>query len=406
MTSNLREKYNPLYFLAALGNGGLAIGFFMYLLFMIKHPGTPITTFDHIYPVLSRGDMQSVLVGAALVGIIYFAVNHFRLLFWNIREFRLYSETEACDRLHHCNSEISLMAIPLTLAMSINVSFILGAVFVPGLWSIVEYLFPFALAGFITVGIYAFRIFSGYLGRIISTGTFDFEANNNLSQLLAPFAFSMIAVGAAAPGAMSHNVAVSTVGIFFAILFGVAAITLTLVFLVLGFMSMLKKGVGIESSPSLWIVIPIATVLGIAFVRVTSGISHNLLHLNSAPPVIMFVGLGILLSLQIFFGLVGYNTLKKIGYFKDYIHGDKKSAGSFALICPGVAFFVMGMFFVDWGLVKTGILSQFSTVYFLILLPFIYVQVITIKTLFRLNHKLLSGRENPPVALSAGNMSS
>jgi hypothetical protein len=57
---------------------------------------------------------------------------------------------------------ITLMAIPLTFAMTINVCFVLGALFVPGLWDIVEYLFPFALIGFATVGYYAIKIFMVY----------------------------------------------------------------------------------------------------------------------------------------------------------------------------------------------------------------------------------------------------
>ena len=32
--------------------------------------------------------------------------------------------------------------MPLALAMSVNVGFIIGLTFVPGLWNIVEYLFP------------------------------------------------------------------------------------------------------------------------------------------------------------------------------------------------------------------------------------------------------------------------
>lgn len=70
--------------------------------------------------------------------------------------------------------------MPLTLAMSVNVSFVVGAVFVPGLWSVVEYLFPVALAAFLAVGIYALRLYGRYLPRIVATGTFDFIANASL----------------------------------------------------------------------------------------------------------------------------------------------------------------------------------------------------------------------------------
>jgi|GEM_PF-5871052 hypothetical protein len=39
------KNFNPLIFLKSLGAGGLAISFFMYLMFMTKHKA-PIPTFD------------------------------------------------------------------------------------------------------------------------------------------------------------------------------------------------------------------------------------------------------------------------------------------------------------------------------------------------------------------------
>ena len=49
------KGYTPIYFLASLGPGGLMVSFFMYLVFMVKHKGVPLATFDHIYPQLMGG---------------------------------------------------------------------------------------------------------------------------------------------------------------------------------------------------------------------------------------------------------------------------------------------------------------------------------------------------------------
>ena len=392
MRKDLGSRYNPLFFLASLGNGGLAVSFFMYHMFMIKHPGYPMPTFEHIAPVIGGGNKAvSALVILALAGIIFFAFNHFRLLFWNLREYRLFKQSEAFCRLTKCNSEVSLMAIPLTLSMSISVLFILGAVFVPGLWSYVETLFPFALAAYLAVGVYALVIYTRYFTRIIQHGDFDFAENNNLSQLIGVFAFAMVSVGLAAPAAMSHSLPVSATAMFFAIMFAAIAVTLGLIQLILGFKSIFRYGIKQEASPTLWVMIPIITVLGIALVRLVSGVSHNLLHKDPSP-VGLFVMLSALVSVQILFGITGYFVLKKNEYFTEYIHGKKESAGSYTLICPGVAFFVLGMFFIYWGLVKTGILTMFSPAYFVILVPFVLAQFKAIQTLFRLNKKLLSSQ--------------
>ena len=238
MRRNLDHQYNPLFFLAALGAGGLAASFFMYPMFMLPHPDTPMVTFNHIWPVLTGGPIPArVLLALDLIAILFFAFLHFRLLAWNIREYRRFRRTEAFEKLKQSNTEVSLMAIPLTLAMTINVFFVLGATFVPNLWSVVEYMFPGAIAGFLAVGIYALRILVHYFARLMVNGDFDFGANNNLSQMVAIFALAMIAVGLAAPGAMSHHVEVNAVGIALSIFFASIAILLALIKLVLGFQS-------------------------------------------------------------------------------------------------------------------------------------------------------------------------
>ena len=385
----LGEQYSPLYFLAALRPGGLSITFFLYLMFMIDHPDTPMVTYNHIFPslVMDGFSVTSALTMASLAALLFFAALHFRMLAWNIREYRRFKKTSAFQKLRHSNSEVTLMALPLTLSMSINVSFILGVVLVPDLWNIVEYLFPLAIAAYAAVGIYALTIFTQYLSRLITTGDFDCIQNNNLGQMLAIFAFAMVGVGMAAPGAMSHYSQVNAVGIFLSIFFNSIAIIFGIVKFVLGFRSMLEQGIDKTASPTLWITIPILTLLGISFIRVNFGLDHGLGEPISKPS--LFILTSVILSLQLMFALIGYVVMKRLGYFDDYIHGDRQHVGSYSLICPGVALFVFGMFFIHFGLIKNGLLEKFSLNYFLLLSPLVWLQIKTILTLFKLNRKLL-----------------
>lgn len=384
---NLGGDYNPLYFLGSLGAGGTAVTFFMFLMFMTPH-ATPIPTFDTLKPLLT-GDSLLIagLVGAAMAAILFFTALHLRLLAWNIAEYRRFRRTPAFEALRSSNQEVGLMAIPLTLAMTINVGFIIGAVFVPGLWNVVEYLFPAALAAFLAVGAYALKIFTGYMTRLMTRGDFDFAANNNLSQMLAIFAFAMVSVGLAAPGAMSHHAAINAAGIFFSLLFAAVAITLGLVQFVLGFKSMLRRGIAEAASPSLWIAIPILTLLGIAFIRQHMGLHHGFGAELDKPGLFVFTSM--VLGAQLLFGLFGYSVMKRLRYFADYIHGEKKNPASFALICPGVALVVFSWFFINIGLVNNGIIEKFGIAYFALLAPVVYLQFRTIATLFRLNSRLL-----------------
>jgi hypothetical protein len=299
----------------------------------------------------------------------------------------MYKASENYKKLINTNSEISLMTIPLTFTMSINVCFVLGAVFIPGLWNIVEYLFPFALIGFCITGFYGLKIFFNYFSRLLVKGDFDFATNNNLSQMISIFAFSMIAVGFAAPGAMSHNLGINAIGIFGALFFASLSILLLIIKLTIGFKSMFEIGVSIEASPSLWIIIPILTLLGITAVRVSFGLDHNFdANLEKSS---LFTLTSIVLSLQIIFGILGYKVMKEINYFEKFVEGENRSPISFALICPGVAFMVFGMFFINFGLTYNEVIDKYSLIYFLLMLPFMFVQYRTVMYFFKLKKKFL-----------------
>jgi len=381
----LKEKYTPVYFLSSLGAGGLSVSFFMYLMFLVPHENSPMATFDFVYPVLLEGTWLSFVSAFSIVFIMGFAFLHFKLLIWNIKQYNAFKVTKAFESLLNSNAEVSLMTIPLTLAMTINVCFILGALFVPGLWDVVEYLFPLALLAFLIVGYYAIKIFVRYFSRLLTTGQFDFEKNNNLSQMISIFAFSMIAVGFAAPGAMSNYIQINAIGIFGAIFFASIALLLLVMKLILGFKGMFKYGISAETAPTLWIVIPILTLLGITFVRINFGFDH---HFNQPLSAASFFTItSVVVSLQIIFGLLGYSVMKKVKYFENYVDGKEKSAVSFALICPGVAFMVFGMFFINIGLVLNGVVDKYSISYFVLMLPFMFIQYKTIIVFFKLKNK-------------------
>lgn len=381
----LREKFSPMCFLAALGAGGLAASFFMYLMFLVPHEGSPMATYDFVIVEFMKGTWLSVVIAFAVIFIIAFSYFHFKLLIWNTKQFLLYKKTESYKKLINSNSEISLMTIPLTYTMTINVFFILGALFIPGLWDFVEYLFPFAILGFAATGFFALKIFFNYFSRLLINGDFDFTSNNNLSQMISIFAFAMIAVGFAAPGAMSHTIAVNAVGIFGALFFASICILLLIIKLTIGFKNMFEHGISVEASPSLWIIIPILTLLGITFIRVSFGLDHN--FNATVDKSSLFTLTSVIVSLQIIFGILGYKVMKKIGYFEKFVDGENKSSVAFALICPGVAFMVFGMFFINFGLTYNGVIDKYSIMYFILMLPYMFVQYKTVMYFFKLKKK-------------------
>lgn len=383
------ERYSPLYFLSSLGAGGLSVSFFMYLMWMTPHKGQPIPSYSTLVPAFVDGTpAMQALIALSTLAIAYFAVTHLRALAWNITQYKAWKRTPAYAAFIKTNAESQLMAIPLTLAMTVNALFILGAVFVPGLWEIAEYLFPAAIAAFAVIGWFAFRIFLDFFGRRLVEGGFTCAKNNSFGQMLAVFAFAMIGVGFSASAAMAHNKVTIVVAFMASALFIMAALVLGAIMLVMGFRAMMENAAEKETSPTLWIIIPFITVVGIALYRLNMALAHN--FGVEWQPGSVFAFLAFLFSIQLVFGLLGWAVMKRFGYFGHFVSGPQKSPGSFALICPGVALFVFANFLIHPGLVGIGVLEKFSVAYFVLYVPLVALQLKTIQVYFRLNAKLLS----------------
>lgn len=397
---NLDDRYSPLYFLAALGAGGMAVTFFMIPMFWVPHPTTPIPTFESLAALFATGPLwlQAVTL-LALAGVVIFAALHIALLAWNLREMARFRRTEGYRRLLDSNNEVQLMAQPLTLAMTINVGFILGALFVPGLWTVVEYLFPVAITGFIAVGAMAVRILTRMLSGVLVNGHFDCDRNNNLSQMLAIFALAMVAVGLAAPAAMSHVPLTSGIALILSVGVATVATLLAAIKLVLGFRAMMNHGVGRDGSVSLWIVIPILTLLGITVFRLQMALAHNFGAEISAPGQLVF--LTMVLAIQLLFGWLGFVVMRQNGYFQAFLGGSEKAPGTLALVCPGVALVVFAHFFINKGLVPVDLLTPFGPAYFLLYLPVFYLQAKTIAVMMRLLTRLFVVEAAAPTGLAA-----
>ncbi|WP_424944505.1 TsoY family (seleno)protein [Aliiroseovarius crassostreae] len=379
------DTYNPLYFLASVGAGGLSVTFFMYLMFWVPHPGRPVPIFEDLFAVMQSGSMGLKLaVVVAWVGIAAMVFLNLKYLVWNLKQFSAFKQTDAYQTLKNSNAETTILAMPLALAMSVNGMFVAGLVFVPGLWVIVEYLFPLAMLAFLAIGVLALRIIGDFLGRVLTKGgVFDVTAHNSFAQMLPAFALSMVAVGFAAPAAMSHTTAVVAISLVGSTFFGTAAIVYALVALVTAFNSMLHYGTSKESAPTLMIVIPILTVLGIMFMRQTHGLHETFEVHSSAAESMVF--LARLVTIQILFAALGLVVLARQGYWKSFVFGSDTSPGSYALVCPGVALSVLTHFLLNAGMVKAGVVDKFSLIYWAVSAIAIALQFAMVALVVRLN---------------------
>ncbi len=355
--------YSPTLFLASVGSGGLTVTFFMYLMFWVPHPGQPVPVFQDIATAFNQGYLpMQIAIAVAMVGIAVFAFLNIKSLFWNLAQLSQFKTTKGYKQLKTTNGETQLLAMPLALAMTINVMFILGLVFVPNLWTVVEYLFPFAMIGFVLVGLLALRMIAQFLGRVLSSGgVFDMTANNSFAQLLPAFSLAMVAVGMSAPAAMSQSTTVVGTSLVISTFFGAISAIYAIIAAIIALNSMLHYGTAKEASPTLLIIVPLMTVLGIMALRQNHGLHVAFDSHTQAADTFMF--LTKLLTVQLLFGLLGLTVLRVQGYASEFLTGAKTSAGSYALVCPGVALSVMLHFWINKGLVANGLVDKFSTGY-------------------------------------------
>lgn len=386
------DTWSPLYFLASLGAGGLAVSFFMYLMFWVPHPDQPVPIFEDVLAAFTGGTvaMQAAIL-IAVTGIAVFAFHNIKMLIWNLGRLGEFRKTQSYATLVHSNGETQFLAMPLALAMTVNVGFILGLVFVPKLWSVVEYLFPLAMIAFALIAYLAFRRIGDFLGRVLSEGgVFDVTANNSFAQLLPAFALAMTAVGMAAPAAMSTAPLTVGISMVLSIVLGTIAALYAVIAAILAFNSMLHHGTARESAPTLMVVVPILTVLGIMAMRQEHGLHTTFdAHGGVADNLVLTTTI---LAVQGVFLALGLLVLKRQKYAQTYLRGAQNSAGAYALICPGVALNVMLHFWINKGLVGAGMIAKFGVAYWSLTSLAIASQVAMIVLVFILNHRHFARR--------------
>jgi len=380
------DTYSPMYFLASLGAGGLSVTFFMWLMFWVPHPGRTVPVFEDIMAAFQSGTIvQQAMIIGAWIGIAGMVFLNLKSLIWNLNHYAKWKRTDAYVQFCKTNAQSQLMALPLALAMSVNGLFIAGLVFVPGLWGVVETLFPLAAITFVAIGVLAFRLFGHFIARIKVEGGFNFAANNSFGQILPAFAFAMIGVGLAAPAAMSANSTVVGFSVVLSTFFFITSVAIAGIALILGMRSMLDHGTNAETAPTLMILIPLMTILGILMLRQNHGLGTQFeSHTQDAETFLMLTKL---VAVQVLFGMFGWLILSRHNYGKRFIWGSETSVMSYALVCPGVGFAVLMQFFIHKGLLAVGLVDKFSTGYWALVAIALISQFAMVALVLTLNRR-------------------
>ncbi len=157
---------------------------------------------------------------------------------------------------------------------------------------------------------------------------------------------------------MSTSPLVVGISLVLSTFFVVASVIMAVIVMFLGLRSMMENGVNVEAAPTLMVVIPLMTVLGIAILRQNHGLHVHFDSHSSAGDTLTL--LSRMLSIEVVFALFGVAVLSRVGYVTRFVTGAETSAGSYALVCPGVALSVMTQFWINKGLVAAGIIAKFG----------------------------------------------
>lgn len=397
MNTRNHPKFEVLHILAALGAGGMTASFFFIVNFMTHHPDTAFISFDNLLANYIGGtSLNQILVQLYMLGATLSALLHFFLLRRWFKGFKAFRKTDAYTKLKNSNAEVQLMAIPLTLTMSMNVFFILGAMYIPGLFDQVTLLGMSAqLIDFMMIGagiyftamlVLALKIFSIYWMRLVD-GNLDFVQNSNLGQLLAIFAFGMIGVSL---GALSFSKVdgIALYGMSMAYIVITLTIMLGLIKLIIGFKSIFESGIAAPSAVTLLLPMVITAMIVVGLLRADIGAMHALEISRDSNYHLLITTIGI--GFSIFVALFALSVMRRKRYFK-LLHEGKLDGSAFALICPGFAFEVQLVLWLNVGLVFTGFVTFNSPLYYALWTPMIMIQLVTIYFFVKLlkQHKFL-----------------
>lgn len=381
-TKTAETTFVPLHGLATLGAGGLSVSLFMWLLFLTPHAGVPVPTFETLEAYAATENLAWLFVRAMQAGILTIAGIHLALVVWMLKGLAAFKRSPQFTAFWQSHMGLQWMVRPLVLAMMVNVLFILGLVFVPGLWNLREMLFPGALLAFFLIAIDAVILWMDHLSELYQSQSDN--SGSGLAGMFPAFTFAMLSVGFSASAAMSHHKITAGIGFVGALILMVFALFIASAHFVVQFPRMMSDGVKQAASGTLWMAIPISTILGIAAFRLLMSAQHvwGAQVGNVLPAAVLLL----FLSVQVFFYLLGRAVMNRNNGWR-YLVTESPQAASFSLICPGVGLFVLGMFVVFRALVPLEVVD--SVTMWLPLMLLIVLQMATFGLFIRLMRKAM-----------------
>lgn len=338
MSKKKPERFSPLVFLASLGAGGIAVTPFAFLQYTHAHSAGLVRFTDIMHgsvpfphEVFFYG-LEAVMVVFTLLHLFLTAVFTRQLLAWmRTKDFR--------ETLGNPLTNAGLLAPFISITMTMNV--FIGPIryFIP---PFAENLQSFMLPALVfwlmlwTALMYA----EVTLLKISFTRGFD-TAKISFGWLLHPFALGMMTVVGMGIAAMAKDPGVADTAVFFSLVSGSMGLFLLLVKLVVIFKSHFSATELPDKQflPSFLIVIPNVTLYAISAFR----FGHYLEHAHGFHTEwFSWMAIVVSFAFEVWYMLFGLALLSD--YFKRHFFRKEFYVTQWGLVCPVVAFAVLGSF--------------------------------------------------------------
>ncbi|NCA93846.1 MAG: hypothetical protein EOM84_01575 [Sphingobacteriia bacterium] len=331
------KKFSPNMFLMALGSGGIAVSGFAFLNYTVPHGGGLIT-----YAMLHSKTLslaEKLLYGFTEGYMIVFTIIHLLVTFFLLKKYFAWKkEAEYFQILNDPLLNSSLLVPFVSIFMTFNV--VLG---------VVRYFFPILsdnlqalmLPGLIAWGILWLFLMILETKILIVAFTTKFDLSKiSFSWLMQPFTLGMATVTGTGIAAMATDATVAHLAAFISLVSFTMAIFLLFfkLFFLFGKSLSEEKLPDNQFLPSFLMIVPILTVLGISAFRYGHYLERQFdFHLGAYFLIVTLITFAFQ-TWYLFFGL---------GLIKNYLFREMPGeyhVSQWGLICPFVAYAVMGSF--------------------------------------------------------------
>lgn len=336
------KKFSPLVFLASLGAGGISIIPFSYLQYTFPHGPGLIKIADLAHS--SQAWWNNLFLYSLESVMVIFALIHFALsIVFFVKLYHFIKDGEYPAYLANPLSNAGILAPFISLVMSMNV--IIGPIrfLIPTLANNLQSLMWPAFIFWAIIFVLLMRMEIKLL-KIAFVQSFDIQ-KITFGWLLHPFALGMLTVTGTGFAALAQSSTLAHAAAFLSFVSGTMGLFLLAVKLISVFQKHFasQEGLGAKQFlPSFLIVVPNVTLYAISAFRIGHYLEkHHAMHLD----YYFLLVITLAFAFETWYLLFGFSLLKD--YFKQHYFKKEFYITQWGLICPFVAYAVLGSFAIS-----------------------------------------------------------